>query len=181
EKNEMNILPKRAQSFKVKVSVPENYQEAFKDAYALRVTSVPVQKNQDSEWGSRGESIIPIVAYDAIAKNVDLQTQKFELVRPSPGLNPTACVLRVKNNGLKAGRLKGKIQFADKQGVEIGHLDIGTMNTELILPESEREFRAMVPTLYEGEFKVMATLNITGRNKDIFYEELPFHAIGVSP
>lgn len=181
ETTEMQIEPNRAQSIKVKISVPDNYNEAFKDAYALRVSSVPINNNSKSEWDSRGESIIPIVAYDAIAKQVNLETEQFELIRPNPGLNPTACILRVKNTSQKAGRLRGKIEFADLQGKEIGHLDIGILNTELILPEGEREFRAMVPTLHEGEFKVIAELDVAGRTKNEFYEELTFKAIGVNP
>jgi len=178
----LTIEALHTKALKVKISVPEDYKTAFKSTHVLRIKAYPKEKKSSEKggWGSLGEYPVLISTYDALAKPASLEISKFEIIRPTPDQNPTALVLRVKNSGEKLGRIMGKISVLRISGKEISYMDIGTMQPEIILPGSGREFRAEMPTLNQGNFKIIASLNLDRKGNEVLHEEMTFKAIGVS-
>ena len=167
---------------KTKITAPEDLTEILKSAFVLKVSATRIDGNSISEkdWQSLGLRELLINLYDARSKNATLKVTKFELTRSTPNHNPTAGIIRIKNEGGKTGRFWGRISIVRRSGEEIGYMDIGNINTpEIILPGLEREFRVNMPILDKGNFKFIAALDLNRRGNEKVYKEIEFRAIGV--
>ena len=165
---------------RVKIVVADDVSTVMKANHVLKIDAKPKDtKTAKDSWASLGEYPVLVSVYDALDEPASLELKKLELIRPGSEQNPTAFVMRVKNIGGKIGRISGKISVSRRNRKEIGHLDIGLAQPELILPGKEREFRAAMPTLDQGEFKLLASIDLDRKGNEVLHEEIIFSATGV--
>jgi len=180
---ELTIESKRTGIVRTEIVVPEDFKESFDAMKVVQIQAIRVQEKTgtEQEWGSVGESTIPILVYDALAENPKLECSKFEIVRAAKEKNPTAGIIRLKNTGKKIAKIRGRISLS-KAEREFAYREIGFPQPELILPGYEREFRIEIPPLEEGEFTVAAELKFDKeRNKVALYEDRSFTAVAAMP
>ena len=121
-----------------------------------------------------GESVIPVLIYDAVAEPAKLECPRFEIIRPSEELNPTVGIIRIKNAGGRLAKLRGRMALKKDNGEEYAYMDIGLTRPEMIMPAKEREFRFDIPNLDAGNFTLSAEMALEGRRDQVLYEERSF-------
>ena len=154
----LRLSPQRREVVRVEVNVPRQGSERTTLLKAVRIQASSVVRESTDDWSSAGVYSTLIVAEDPKAPPPALETAGFDVIRAATDMNPTAVVWRVKNAGSKVARAFGKIQISRGNGQEIGNMDLGGTESELILPGMEREFRMPIPTLDKGDFKIVADL-----------------------
>jgi len=184
EGDDYNLQPYQASAIRAKIEIPQEFKFSNHSAYALKISANPAQANANKEWLSRGEFTVPILIYDAAAKDAKLECTKFEIVKPGQDLNPTTGIIRIKNKEGKIAKVRGRISLRSESGREYAYMDIGRLQPELIMSGSEREFRFEMPTLDEGQFTLSAELKLEDKNNQndvALFEEKSFVAVAERP
>jgi len=150
--------PGRSRAFRAQVIIPRDRPSAGTVVCAVLVKARAIGEASPDGVASIGEYPVLIVARAPKAPPAKLESQGLELVRPAPGSNPMAAVLRVKNIGGQLGQISGKMWLEGPQGTEMSKLEIGEQVREQILPGGIREFRLPLPPLDKGEHCVFARL-----------------------
>ncbi len=177
----LTLPPRRRSVVKAQVVVPRNRPGNATIVKAVRIRATAAATKYHDDWSSGGDFPVIIVAQDPKAAPAGLAAIGFEVVRPSPGLNPSAAVLRVKNTGGRVARAHGRILLERANGQEIARMDIGASQSEFILPGSEREFRMPFPPLDRGKFRIRAEISPGGKGSKMLHAEEVFTAQAATP
>ena len=179
----LKLQQRQAKAVKVNITVPKDYKTDYESAYILRIKADRANKKViTGEWESRGEFSVPILVYNATAVSPVLDCTKFEIIQRSKDRNPTAGIIRVKNTGRKLAKIKGIMKLLSAKGIDYANLEIGKFQPEFIMPGKEREFRFEIPTLDDGEFRLIAELRLEGQiEKLALQEERSFIAVATRP
>jgi hypothetical protein len=168
------LAPKRATTVRLKAVIPKTDTPPMPLMGVVKLQAEAPSTEFHDDWSSGGEFPVIIVVHEPRAAPADLEIVDFRVMRPSPGRNPTAAVLRVKNNGVKVARVYGLMALERSSGQEIVLRDIGSSQPELILADSEREFRLPLGPLDRGGFRVKAEISILGSRGTTQSKEITF-------
>jgi len=179
--SEKDIQPNRQKAIQVKASIPRENPPEFPLMGVVRLQAEAAATEYHDDWASGGEFATLVVVMDPKTPPANLEIAEFDLVRPAPDKNPAAAVIQVKNTGGKVAKIRGRLLLERKSGVEILHMDIGDLRSELILPGSIREFRLPLGALDEGDFRVRAEFTTLGKDAAKVKEEKIFTSLSEIP
>ena len=176
-----DIAPNRQQAIRLEAAIPRDNPPQFPVMGVVRLQVEAAATEYHDDWASGGEFAVLVVVMDPKTPPANLEIVSLDLVRPSPDKNPAAAVVRLKNTGGKVAKTRGILKLERKSGVEILHKDIGDVQSELILPGSEREFRLPLGPLDEGDFRVRAEFATLGKDAVKVKSEETFTSLSEIP
>lgn len=159
EPDRVVVQPGRAAVLRLRAGVPRGGTISDTGVWVVLLRAEAGATEYHDDWRSGGEFPVPVIFHDPRDPPPELETADLEIIRPGPGKNPTAAVLRVRNTGGRAARATGGFILERTDGETVATMKIGAFAPEIILPGSEREFRMPVPLLDRGGFRLRAELH----------------------
>ena len=163
--DEFMLGPRQGSAVRMQATVPHDRPEHNTAAAAVLITAYAVDDSGQLDKSTMGEYPVLILARAPHAPPAQLESLGLDLIRPSPGANPTTALARLENVGGQVGRITGQIWLEGPGGVRLSSMEIGRNSGERILPDGEREFRLPIPPLDKGEHVVSCQLSVEGANQ----------------
>ena len=158
-----NIGPGQRKTILARAVIPRGRKEYETVVQAIRIRATAL--TEDDGWKSGVDRAVLVVAAGPKASPAKLELAEPELLRSDPDKNPTTAVFRVKNVGEKIARFRGTLTLERASGQDLLTVDVGTSSAEIILPNSEREFRLRIPPLDKDSFRVKAEFATLGEER----------------
>ncbi|MHA1484299.1 MAG: COG1470 family protein [Candidatus Thorarchaeota archaeon] len=158
-----NIGPGQRKTILARAVIPKGRKEYETVVQAIRIQATAL--TEDDGWKSGVDRAVLVVAAGPKASPAKLELAEPELLRSDPDKNPTTALFRVKNVGEKIARFRGTLTLERASGQDLLTVDVGTSSAEIILPNSEREFRLRIPPLDKDSFRVKAEFATLGEER----------------